>query len=128
MRPVPAHWRSEILQAARAASGAERPTVQARRRSQWRELFWPSPFAWAGGAAAWLLILALTLAARPDPEERRLARSAPPPNSTFEFVLAERQLLLTRFPDGSVPPPANPPRDVDRPRPRSERIPHYRCA
>ncbi len=58
IRPVPAHWRGEILRAARAQPAAP---------PWWREWLWPSPRAWAGLAAAWGLILLLTVTAPNEP-------------------------------------------------------------
>ena len=58
VRPVPAHWRGEILRAARA-----QPAVPA----WWREWLWPCPKAWAGLAAAWGIILLLNVASPDEP-------------------------------------------------------------
>lgn len=53
IRPAPEAWRGEILKAARAAAPAK-----TEPRVWWRELLWPCPRAWAGLAAAWVVILA----------------------------------------------------------------------
>jgi hypothetical protein len=67
-RRVPAEWRDGILP----------------RRTSW---FWPSPYAWAAVAGAWVLILALQLASRPAPA----VTSTPAGNGA---AWASRQQLL----------------------------------
>jgi hypothetical protein len=52
MRAVPAEWRARILREARRI-GTPQPTPAA---TWWRELLWPRPLAWAGLAAAWVVI------------------------------------------------------------------------
>ena len=53
IRPAPEAWRGEILRAAHAAAPAKPEPQQ-----WWRELLWPCPRAWAGLAAAWVVVLA----------------------------------------------------------------------
>jgi len=50
LRALPPEWRAGMLQAARRGS-------LHTEQSLWRALLWPCPHAWAGLAAAWLLIL-----------------------------------------------------------------------
>ncbi len=58
LRPIPPAWRAEILAA--AAETPSQPEWKAGRiESWWRALLWPSPVAWAGVAAVWLLIAGL---------------------------------------------------------------------
>jgi hypothetical protein len=62
MRAVPGEWRARVLREAVAAVCDRRGLAQSERRSQtaatvwWRELLWPRPTAWAGLAAAWVII------------------------------------------------------------------------
>lgn len=74
LREIPPNWRREILSNASAS-------VQARSaQPRWSylalgkrlsALFWPNPTAWAGLAAAWLLILGLNVASRDHAEPMR---------------------------------------------------------
>src|ERR1051326_3014278 len=60
LRRVPNEWRAKILDAAAPSAIHHSPfTIHA---PCWRELLWPNPAAWAGLAAAWVVILALNLA------------------------------------------------------------------
>jgi hypothetical protein len=94
----------------------------------WRELLWPSPWAWAGAAAAWVLIFALNFAASAGPDGVSMANTRPLPASVVEMALAERQSLMTSLLDSSPMEPAAPPRELIRPRPRSERKSEWFCA
>lgn len=53
-RRLPDEWKAEILNAADLADQKSEPPP----RWGWRELFWPHPAAWAGLAAAWVVIAA----------------------------------------------------------------------
>lgn len=59
IRPVPPHWKAEILQAAKQAKATTAPAARDSLLHQvWtgvRELFWPSPVAWGALAAVWLV-------------------------------------------------------------------------
>jgi hypothetical protein len=94
----------------------------------WRELLWPSPWAWAGAAAAWVLIFALNFAASAGPDGASMANARALPASVVEMALAERQSLMTSLLDASPMEPAAPPRELIRPRPRSERKSEWFCA
>ena len=94
----------------------------------WRELLWPSPWAWAGTTAAWVLIFALNFAASAGSEGVSMAGSRAIPASVVEMALAERQSLMTSLLDSSPMEPAAPPRELIRPRPRSERKAACSCA
>src|SRR5258708_827213 len=60
-REPPAEWREEIL---RRSADAARATERAE--SPWRAWLWPSPQAWAGLAALWLIFFALQFAGHPS--------------------------------------------------------------
>jgi hypothetical protein len=109
MRELPREWRSQIL---KAASGAERPTL-VERLSGW---LWPHPRAWAGLAAAWVVIFLLHLSA---PDKPRFARVSSPMTIQSLAKMHEQTLLMAQLlgslDDGDQPaalPPA--------PKPRSE--------
>ena len=115
MRPIPREWRGEILDAARRASAHQRSTPNSRTTPWWRELLWPCPQAWAGLAAAWVLILALNAETR-EPVQVATARSTPPAREVL-MAFKERRRLLAEL----VGPPVQvEPQKPLAPRPRSE--------
>src|SRR5438128_8423589 len=128
LRPIPREWRREILDAARRAGDPQLSTLRSKATAEdgltinpqptsWgRELLWPCPQAWAGLAAAWVLILALNAATR---EPVRVANSAgAPPAREVLMALKEQKRLLRELIESPMPV-ESPKRFV--PRPRSER-------
>ncbi len=119
LRPVPAEWREEILSAAQAA--AARPsTLDPHSTPWWRAMLWPCPQAWAGLAAAWLVILTLSFMMRDEP--RMVARPDPvPPPTQVQAELKEQRRLLLELAGlreaGNAVRPASP-----ATKPRSERL------
>jgi hypothetical protein len=123
LRPVPAEWREAIL----AAAGRE-SSVECRERERlWpltliarlSTLFWPSPAAWTGLVAVWILILAVDFSIR-DKTPVVAEKYAPPPPQVI-VELRQQQRLLAEL---MGPRDAG---DADRlkslvPRPRSERV------
>ena len=99
LKPLPAAWRAEILQAAQQA--AARPSHPATGWSAW---IWPCPQAWAGLAAVWLVILTLNLAAGWKPF-RGLAREPADRMELNWLALLEQQRRLTQLLDPSAPLP-----------------------
>src|SRR5213593_3004431 len=94
-RPIPREWRKEILDAARRAGDPQPSTSNPQPASCWRELLWPCPQAWAGLAAAWVLILALNAATR-EPVQVATAQSTPPAREVL-MALKERRRLLAEL-------------------------------
>ena len=127
MRPIPREWRGEILDAARRAgdhqlsilrskaTAEDGSTLNPQPTSWWRDLLWPSPQAWAGLAAAWVLILALNAVTR-EPVQVATARSTPPAREVL-MALKERRRLLTELAGPSVQVE---PQKPLAPKPRSE--------
>ena len=115
-RPLPEAWREQILGAARVASvSSPAPSRSGASwlstlNSQLSTLLWPHPKAWAGLAAAWLVILGLNLATR-EPAPEQLARQATPPPPQLRQLLQEQNQLLSEL---LGPPEASP---ADRPKP-----------
>ena len=73
-RTPPAELRREILAAAE----------QAARASKWHDWLWPSPLAWGGLAAIWVLLFLANIAMRPSPSDlprdgQHLAQFSPIP-------------------------------------------------
>lgn len=147
IRPIPAHWREEILRAVQLQAGAESEAGAGRVESLpgrmkapskgkesptwWRDLLWPHPVAWAGLAAAWVLIVGLnTMALRPSHSSggtRSQASRPATPSDAMKMALAEqwklREELLswkTAAEEEGGPPPKAPPADA---RPRSQAQP-----
>jgi hypothetical protein len=110
LRELPPEWRSQIL----AAATAPPRSIVAEWLSSW---LWPHPRAWAGLAAAWIVIFFFHLTA---PGEAGGARNSSP--ATFEsFAKMRRQTLimaqlLGSLDDGDQPAAALP----APPKPRSE--------
>ena len=127
MRPIPREWRGEILDAARRACNSQLSTLRSKATAEdgstlnpqptswWREWLWPCPQAWAGLAAAWVLILALNAATR-EPVQVATARNTPPAREVL-MALKERRRLLAEL---AGPPAQVEPQKPLAPRPRSE--------
>jgi len=93
LRQPPAGWRDEILRECRES------TVESRRpersflstlNHQLSTLLWPHPKAWAGLAAAWVVIAALNLSMR-EPGPASVKKGSPSPETMAEL---KRQRLL----------------------------------
>jgi hypothetical protein len=115
MRPVPAEWRGEILDAARRAGDHQLFTLNPRPTPWWREWLWPCPQAWAGLAAAWVLILALNAATRDPVQVAKTAKTASAPE--LLIALKEHRRLLAEL---IGTPTVLEPTKTLQPRPRSE--------
>jgi hypothetical protein len=115
MRPIPHEWRGEILDAARRAGDHSVSRFNPQPTSWWRELLWPCPQAWAGLAAAWVLILALNAVTR-EPVQVATAQSTPPARELL-MALKERRRLLAEL--AGSPAQVEPQKSLV-PKPRSE--------
>jgi len=103
-RSIPPAWRGEILASARQAATFH----PSRLMALWSQLspvnlklsafLWPHPKAWAGLAAAWLLILALSFAAR-DSSTQGLARHVVPASPQMRELLLQQERILTEVAD-----------------------------
>jgi hypothetical protein len=101
LREAPFAWRAEILAHARACRDESRVANPASRVTsrfsilyqQLSTLLWPHPRAWAGLAAAWVLICALNLAYREDAPPASAHRVVPPSPQMRELLRAQEQLL-----------------------------------
>jgi hypothetical protein len=126
MRRVPPEWREEILGAARtgAPSAHISRTTHHDFLSSIRQtlvaLLWPHPKAWAGLAAAWLLVMASNYY---EAETVFTVSQAPSVPASPELIMAIKQQRreLARLVDPTLPT-----LDAERPRatpsgPRSQR-------
>ncbi len=91
LREVPPEWRAEIL--ASASVEARQP---ATCPTGWRGWLWPSPYAWGGLAAVWLVIIGLNVAAQPGVGRQHL-RGPVLTEREVLIAMAERQRELEAF-------------------------------
>ncbi len=122
-REIPTHWRAELLSAAHAAGPQPsardpRPSLLSTLISQLSTVFQPYPRAWAGLAAAWVVILTLQLTSRDATEI--VARNTPPPSPEMLIVLRQQKLLLAELAERPEPRAVEPPKALPL-RPRSDR-------
>jgi len=129
MRQMPGQWREEILSAARQATLPEHATRNTQHAApapsllstvihQLSTLLWPHPMAWAGLAAAWLVILGINLTTRDA--SQMLAKQASPVSPQVFMAFQEQERLLTEL----IGPRETPVAERTKPspaRPRSER-------
>jgi len=127
LRQVPAEWRDQVLSAARQAG---RPRLASRAagnglravlstlNSRLSTLLWPHPAAWAGLAAAWVVIVGLSFTTRDT--ERHVARGVSSPSPQVFMAFQEQQRLLNELVGPREIPTAERPKAAP-PRPRSER-------
>lgn len=109
LRPPPKAWRGQVLEA--AALAATTTTSESSRPclADWlQDLLWPSPYAWAGIAAAWVTILTISLLAAPDPTSS-LAGRTPSGSAAFgSFSFIAHRTQLAELLEIEVSPPAPP--------------------
>jgi len=138
MREIPADWRARILEAAspsevgmarRAVHRGLSPERSPRRGDPtfakpavadalpwWRQWLWPCPQAWAGLAAAWVVILVMNLAMGKDPMRTANATVALSRQELRELRQQQQTLAELIFSGETVE--AEPPKEG--PPPRSE--------
>jgi len=120
---TPALWEQveqRVIATARSNARPRCTTSGSQPISWWRELLWPSPWAWAGGAAAWAMIFLVNYSVSVSSEGASLARSPAPPPAAIEMALAQRRILMASLFDPQSSAKANAPRKTLPPRPRSE--------
>jgi hypothetical protein len=125
VKTIPAEWRAEILESARdaqAARHASRSTQQSFLSTfhhQLSMLLWPHPKAWAGLAAVWVIIFAVTFSVR-DVSPKLAGKSAP----TSPEVMVELKKQQRMFAElvGSYEAPDADRQKIFSPKPRSERV------
>jgi hypothetical protein len=129
LRQLPGEWRQEILSAARQASlphHASRithhvpasPSLLSTIHHQLSALLWPHPIAWAGLAAAWVVILGVNLMTRDA--STAVARHASPVSPQVFMAFQEQERLLSELLGPRETPVAEQPKP-DPAQPRSER-------
>jgi len=143
LRQIPPEWRAEILSKAhhalaapKSGEGGSRITHSLRRSqtkadhiSAWRilvstfnsqpsTLLWPSPKAWAGLAAIWLLLIVVN--ASTNDKSIAVARALPRPAPERLMAWREQERLLTELLGPREMPVAEKPKPAAS-SPRSER-------
>jgi hypothetical protein len=113
MKPLPAGWRAEILAAVPARPAAVRGSWAGRLNARLHDLLWPHPQAWAGLAAAWLVILLLQVSQR-DGTPARAEKYVPPSPEMLVELRQQEQMLVELLGPIEV-------RDADRSRPAAPR-------
>ena len=144
LRSLPTAWRTELLREANHCLAGEKVGKGARGKENaavtltvdspslpfssapfpsflptpsWREWLWPCPQAWAGLAAAWMLIVGLHLSTR-DAAPVTVRRVTTSPLQLRQAMQEKLQLLAELNPPGEAVL-AEPPKPF-RPKPRSE--------
>lgn len=103
LREVPTAWRNEILIAAQKSVVPEASSRRTQRSwlsiiyEQLATLLSPHPRAWAGLAAAWLIILAMNFASREDSTSMAEGRVSPPTPQMREMLREQQQMLAELF-------------------------------
>lgn len=129
MRPVPPHWRQELLSAARQASVAHNSARAGHRahashsllstiNSKLSTFLWPHPAAWAGLAAIWVIVLGLNFTTQDA--ALRIAKHTSPASPELLMAFQEQQRLLNELIGPHETPSAEPPKPSPA-RPRSDR-------
>src|SRR5205085_2421149 len=101
IRPIPTHWKGQILSAAARST----PSPLPQEAWTWRDLLWPCPQVWAGFAAAWLLVLFLNISIT---EKSTPTTMAARPTAAPVDGYAERQRLLAEILGDTRKPPIQP--------------------
>ncbi len=100
LRQVPPAWREEILAQAQPAAGVNRSCAPASElpfaAALWlrlRELLWPCPQAWAGLAAVWAVMLAVSFATSEKAVSVQARWPEPPSREMRQMLRQQRQML-----------------------------------
>jgi hypothetical protein len=123
IRPVPTEWRAEILRAANAAAftahaSPTTPSLLASIYHQLSSILWPSPLAWGGLAALWMVAAGFIYASSSDSKTTVMAQSAQP-STELKTALREQRRTLAQLLESPEMPVAEPPKSFV-PRPRGE--------
>jgi hypothetical protein len=126
LRALPAAWRNQVLSAAEAAQATGADEAHDSPLLVFLSTFlWPSPAAWAGVAAVWLVILVLNLAAGDTWTASTKAAAVSSPRVLLAIREQNRVLSELIGPEEpAVQKPAKPPVS----RPRSESSPGFSAA
>ncbi|MDB6057195.1 MAG: hypothetical protein JWO95_1039 [Verrucomicrobiales bacterium] len=112
LRPVPEHWRNQILHTARAAevtaSARSKDTLKREVERGWlHRLLWPCPQAWGALAAVWVVVFILNFMGA---ENKPVVASVQVPAREILVALKQQQQLRTELLSSSEKPVAEPPK------------------
>ncbi|MGI8966614.1 MAG: hypothetical protein ACR2H1_11070 [Limisphaerales bacterium] len=92
VRPIPREWRREILQQATGVSSYQLKTQNSKLKTFLSELLWPCPQAWAGLAAVWIVIFAISYDGQDH--KTKTAKASPPSPEVILALKEQRRLYL----------------------------------
>jgi hypothetical protein len=117
----PEAWRKEILSAANRACGQGEADSGGIRKAI-RSLLWPCPQAWAGLAAAWVVIIVVNSAGWDGQTRWQVAKGASP-SPELNAAIVEQRRMLAQLIDPAEDAVAEPPKPaVNRPRSEAQAI------
>lgn len=102
-RPVPEHWRAQILAGTRISKREQQPW--------WAALLWPSPKAWSALAAAWVVMIGFSAVTRESS-----SREEAPEATQIRMAMEEKRRLQAEIEEASLR------LEEQQPKPRSERL------
>jgi hypothetical protein len=128
IRELPSEWREEILRGATPSSHSPfviHHSFLSTLSSRLSTLLWPHPKAWAGLAAAWIVIAVIQFTSS-DRTEIIATKAAPPSSDAMVMLQRQNHLLAELFEEMPL-------KGTDRPKhgltqPRSERRMNARFA
>jgi hypothetical protein len=118
LRTPPAEWRERILDSAKSATVQEAKGPADAPFTWLRALLWPSPHAWAGLAAVWVILLVMNR--QSDEKVVLTANNVSSPVQQIADARRERNHLLAELIDETPSDPVDEPPKPFVPRPRSE--------
>lgn len=89
-----------VITAAEAESRRRWVPQFSRRMPWWRESLWPSPQAWAGLAATWIVLAGVSFAVR-EPASVAATHQVRPPSPELRLVLQQQKQMLAEL--GGMP-------------------------
>jgi hypothetical protein len=134
LRQIPADWRADILQAARAAqrAGQTAPSPSSGKTNwfsiitrEFKATFWPTSKTWAGLAVVWIFIAVFRFSMH-DTTSTLAIENPAPPSPTMMAELKQQRLMFAELVDPAAPPESDRPKKSPL-KPRSERA-EFRAA
>ena len=119
---TPSVWdkiEQQVMTSAEAKSRRRAAPQVSRPMPWWRESLWPSPQAWAGLAALWVVLAGVSFAMR-EPASVAAAHQVRPPSPELRLVLQQQTQMLAEL--GGMPERFNREQpETPAPKPRSQR-------
>jgi|SRR5579883_70754 hypothetical protein len=122
LRPIPSHWRDEILGAA-SGECAARANLGDRKLSSvlillWRELIHPCPVAWSGMVGLWLMLWAVNAHLRSGDEPELNSGQTASESQRIQSFKEARGVLVELT--GPLEEPGDNPARHTRPKPHTQ--------